>query len=186
MLNNSYHINELLIASWQSVVIIGLSSGFSIVVGLIIGIILQQTNNSNAKSVYYMNKSFGTIVNLLRAIPFIILMIALIPFSRLLVGSSIGINAAIVALIVAAVPFYARIAESALINVDQRSRKLAMTLACSPLQYIFKILLPESADELIRGGNNNNYSNYWLFSYGWYYWWRRARAISYKLWLRAF
>jgi D-methionine transport system permease protein len=93
----------------------------------------------------------SSIVNVLRAIPFIILLIALIPITRFIIGTAIGTNAAIIPLSVAAIPFIARIVESALIKVGNSLIEAGIAMGASPLQIIVKIMIPEAFPLIIHG-----------------------------------
>ena len=97
------------------------------------------------------NNSLSAIVNVIRAIPFIILLIALIPLTRLVVGTSIGTNAAIIPLSVAAIPFVARIVESILIKIGDGLVEAGLAMGASPLQIIRKIMIPEARPLLVHG-----------------------------------
>jgi D-methionine transport system permease protein len=90
----------------------------------------------------------GAVINLGRSVPFIILMVAIIPFTRRIVGTSIGTTAAIVPLTVAAIPFFARLVEGALKEVDPGVIEAAQSMGTTPLQIIFKVLLPEALPAL--------------------------------------
>ena len=102
-------------ATWQTIYMVGVAAILSVFIGGFIGILLFQISKHNARSMLYMALSF--IVNIMRSVPFIILLICLIPFTRALIGSSIGSTAAIVPLTVSAIPFFARIMETALNDV---------------------------------------------------------------------
>jgi len=143
---NHLYLNLLGPATWQTIYMVFISGFFSIFLGLILGVILHLTKPSS-----FIHKLLGLFINITRSIPYIIFMIALIPFTRLLVGTSIGINAAIVPLTLAAIPFYARIAESAIAGVAPGLVEAAVSLGASPWQIIRKVWLPEAASQLIKG-----------------------------------
>ena len=98
-----------------------------------------------------LNQTLGAIINAARSTPFIILMVAIIPFTRLIVGTSIGTNAAIVPLTIAAAPFVARIVESALKEVDAGLIEAAQAMGASPSQIILKVLIPEAMPSIVLG-----------------------------------
>jgi D-methionine transport system permease protein len=98
-----------------------------------------------------LNKILGTIVNIFRSVPFVILLIVLIPFTRLLVGKAIGTTAAIVPLSVAAIPFMGRLTETALREVDRGIIEAAQSMGASPLQIITKVLVPEALPSIAAG-----------------------------------
>lgn len=120
-------------------------------IGIPLGITLYVTDKDGLKQMLICNKILGTIVNLLRAIPFIILLIAIMPFTRLLVGTTLGINAIIVPLVVSAAPFIARMVESSLKEVDLGVIEAAESMGSSTWQIITKVLLPEAKPSLIVG-----------------------------------
>ncbi|MEN6524330.1 MAG: methionine ABC transporter permease, partial [Anaerolineaceae bacterium] len=97
------------------------------------------------------NQVIGTIVNMARSLPFIILLVLVIPFTRMVVGTTIGATAAIVPLSLAAIPFFARIAETSLREVDKGLIEAAQAMGCTTWQIIVKVLIPESISSLILG-----------------------------------
>lgn len=139
-------------ATWQTIYMVFCSSLIGILFGLITGIILFATKPGQFWQNKMINNILGLIVNITRSVPFIILLVALIPLTRLLVGTTIGTNAAIVPLAIAAIPFYARIVENALSEVSHGLIEAAHAMGASPLQIIHKVLLPESLSVLIKGG----------------------------------
>ena len=121
------------------------------VVGLPLGIILVTTERGHILENPLVNRVLATIINIGRSIPFIILMVAIIPFTRALVGTSIGTTAAMVPLTVAAIPFVARLVETALKEVDGGVVEAALALGASPFQIIWKVLIPEALPSLVSG-----------------------------------
>ena len=99
-----------------------------------------------------LNKALGVIVNLVRSIPFIILLITVMHFTRLIIGTTLGSTAVIVPLIVASAPYIARIVESSLKEVDKGVIEAAQSMGATPLQIIYKVLIPEAKPSLIVGG----------------------------------
>lgn len=128
-----------------------LSGVIAVVFGLPLGIILFTTRKGGILQNFLYNKSLSSIVNVVRAIPFIILLIALIPLTRLIVGTSIGTNAAIIPLSISAIPFMARIVESALVKVGDGLIETGLAMGSTPLQIIKKIMLPEAMPLIIHG-----------------------------------
>ena len=128
-----------------------ISSLFAYLIGLPLGVLLIVTARGGIRPHPALNTVLGWIVNIGRSIPFIILMVALIPFTRLVVGRSIGPTAAIVPLVVAAAPFVARLVESSLAEVDPRVVEAAKTMGATNWQIVYKVLLPESVPSLVRG-----------------------------------
>lgn len=127
------------------------STVFAYILGLPAGIVLVVTDKTGIRPNAAVNRVLGTIVNLLRSIPFIILLILLIPFTRLVVGTSIGTNATVVPLIIAAAPFVARLVESSLKEVDNGVIEAAQSMGASTMQIILKVMLPEAKPSLLVG-----------------------------------
>jgi D-methionine transport system permease protein len=144
-------ISLLLEGTWETLYMVGLSGFFSILGGLPLGVILMLTRPKGILRNLFMHKGLGCIVDVLRAIPFIILLIAIVPFTRLLVGTSIGTHAAIVPLSIAAIPFVARIVENALVAVDGGLLEAGEAMGATPWQLVYKILLPEARPAILRG-----------------------------------
>lgn len=127
------------------------STVLAYIIGLPLGIWVYVTTPDGIHPAPKTNTILGWIINIGRSIPFIILMVALIPFARLVVGKSIGSTAACVSLIVAAAPFIARLAESSLEELDGGVIEAAKTMGATNSQIIWKVLLPESVPSLVRG-----------------------------------
>jgi len=138
-------------ATAETMYMVVLSSFFAILIGLPLGVILYATRKDNILEHHYIQKILAFIVNVTRSIPFIILMIAIIPFTRLIVGSSIGTNAAIVPLSISAMPFIARIVENALLEVNKGLIEAATAMGATAWQIIVKILIPEAFPAIING-----------------------------------
>ena len=130
---------------------VGISCTLAVIFGLPIGVILVTTGKNNILSNPGLNQVFETIVNVGRSIPFVILMVAIMPFTRLLTGTSIGTTAAIVPLTIAAIPFVARMVETSLCEVDPGVVEAAQAIGASPWEIIIKVLIPESKPSLILG-----------------------------------
>lgn len=128
-----------------------LSAIFSLVIGFPIGILLVITKEGNIWEKRKLNQILEFIINTLRSFPFIILMICLFPLSRLIVGTTIGVNAAIVPLSISAAPFVARIVEGALNEIDKGLIEASSSMGANNLTIIFKVMIPETLPHLIHG-----------------------------------
>jgi D-methionine transport system permease protein len=113
-------------------------------IGLPLGVFLATSRSGELFAAPWLNNALGLVVNAARSTPFIILVVAIIPFTRLIAGTSIGTSAAIVPLTVAAAPFIARLIEAAIREVDQGLVEAARAMGASPLQIVWKVLLPEA------------------------------------------
>ncbi|MED1563243.1 ABC transporter permease [Alkalihalobacillus alcalophilus] len=129
----------------------GISVAASFIIGIFLGLMLYLTSKGNMWESKVVNFIFASIVNVFRSIPFIILIILLMPFTRMLMGSILGANAALPALIIGAAPFYARLVEIALREVDKGVIEAAHSMGASNFRIIWKVLLPESMPALISG-----------------------------------
>ncbi len=128
------------------------STLFAYVIGLPVGILLVTSAKDGIRPCQPLFKTLDIIVNLTRSIPFLILLIFVIPFTRLVVGTSIGSTATIVPLTLSAAPFIARLVESSLKEVDVGVIEAAQSMGASSMQIIWKVLLPEAKPSLIVGG----------------------------------
>lgn len=147
-------INLVMSATGETLVMVFFSTLFSLILGLPIGVLLHVTSSEEQGGIIpqpIFNNILGRIVNVLRSFPFIILMILLIPLSRLIVGTSIGTKATIVPLSIAAAPFVARIIESALKEVDPGVVQAAKAMGSTNAQIIIKVLIPEAMPSLVSG-----------------------------------
>ncbi|MCF6806793.1 MetQ/NlpA family ABC transporter substrate-binding protein [Thiotrichales bacterium 19S9-12] len=144
-------LSEVILSTWQTIYMVFLSSVVSILLGLILGVLLYLSAKSKSIKARLFNATLGVIVNATRSVPYIILMILLIPLTVFIIGTSIGTNASIISLTVAAIPFYARLAESAINKVDYGLIEAAESMGSTRLQIIFKVLLPEAKTQLITG-----------------------------------
>ncbi len=142
---------EFLIAGWQTFYMVALSSFLAVLLGIPLGIILLTTRNHHILENKYCHWLLGALTNTIRSIPFIILLVAIIPLTRLLTGTSIGTTAAIVPLTVAAIPFVGRMVEAALNEVASGLIEAGLSMGASPLQIITKILIPEALPGIING-----------------------------------
>lgn len=141
----------LLKASLETLYMVFVATSFTILFGLPLGIVLVITSKDHILEKPLLNRILSYIVNMMRSMPFIILMIFIIPFTRLVVGTSIGTNAAIVPLVVAAIPFFARIVETSLYEVDGGVIEAATAMGANQWEIITKVMLPEALPALILG-----------------------------------
>ncbi len=134
---------------WNTLYMVFSATFFAILIGLPLGIILTITSRGHLKEQPYLYKTLETIVNIGRSFPFAILMVALIPFTRFLIGTSLGTTASIVPLTIAAAPFVARLVETSLKDVDRHIVEAAVVMGSTTRQIIGKILLPEALPSLV-------------------------------------
>ena len=135
----------------ETLYMVAVSSLVAALLGIPLGVILVISGKGHIKENLVFNQSLGAIVNAARSTPFIILMVAIIPFTRIIAGTSIGTNAAIVPLSLAAIPFVARIVEAALKEVDAGLVEAAQAMGASPAQIILKVLIPEAMPSIVLG-----------------------------------
>jgi D-methionine transport system permease protein len=136
---------------WETLVMVGVSGSVATLLGVPLGVLLVVTERDNLIPNVPVNRVIGAIVNAVRSTPFIILLVAIIPFTRLVVGTSIGTVAAIVPLTLAATPFVGRIVENALREVDRGLIEAAQAMGATPLQIVTKVLIPEALSAIIGG-----------------------------------
>ena len=144
-------IDLLLTGTIDTLVMVGVSAIFAFLIGLPIALILVSTADFGIYPSKKINQSLGWVINITRSVPFLILMVALIPFTRWIVGTSYGVLAAIVPLTIAAIPFFARIAEVSLREVDQGLIEAAQAMGCNRKQILWHVLLPEALPGIIAG-----------------------------------
>ena len=142
--------NEIPFAIWETIYVTVLSTALAIVIGLPLGVLLVAGDVGGVrplpKPVMWL---LNVIINLLRSIPFLILMIMVFPLSRLIVGTSVGTVATIVPLVVAAFPFVARLVEGSLRELNPDIIEAAQSMGATPFQIIWKVMLPESVPSLV-------------------------------------
>ena len=136
---------------WETVYMTVLSSLISYAIGLPLGVVLNVTDREGIYPLPLLNRLLGLVVNFFRSVPFIILMVAMLPVAKLVVGVSLGNRAMIVMLVIAASPYVARMAESALKEVDAGVIEAAQSMGSSHFQIVWKVLLPEAKPALITG-----------------------------------
>ncbi|MCH7307390.1 ABC transporter permease [Acinetobacter sp. NIPH 1852] len=144
-------IDLLLTGTTDTLVMVGVSAIFAFLIGLPIALILVSTADFGIYPSKKINQSLGWVINITRSVPFLILMVALIPFTRWIVGTSYGVLAAIVPLTIAAIPFFARIAEVSLREVDQGLIEAAQAMGCNRKQILWHVLLPEALPGIVAG-----------------------------------
>jgi D-methionine transport system permease protein len=135
----------------ETLVMVGVSGGIGALFGIPLGVVLILTDRGGIRQNLAVNRGLGLIINAARSTPFIILMVAIIPFTRLVAGTSIGTAAAIVPLTVAAIPFIARLVETALREVPAGLIEAADAMGATPLQIVIKVLLPEALPGIVAG-----------------------------------
>ena len=128
-----------------------ISTALAYIIGLPLGLVLVVTDKDGIHPIPWLNSLLGMIINFFRSIPFLILLIALMPFTKMVVGTVIGSKAAIVGLWIAAAPFIARMVESSLKEVEIGVVEAAQSMGASPFQIMTKVLLPEANPSLLVG-----------------------------------
>lgn len=128
------------------------SSALAYAIGLPLGIVLVVTDKNGIKPIPFINKILGFTINVLRSVPFIILLVAVIPVTRFLVGTSIGSTATVVPLVIASAPYIARLVESSVKEVSEGVIEAAKAMGASTFQLIWKVLIPEAKPSLLIGG----------------------------------
>ena len=128
-----------------------LSTVFAYIIGLPIGLILSVTGKNGIRPIAWLNRILGIIVNVFRSIPFIILMVAMLPVAKFIVGSSLGNKAMIVTLVIAAAPYVARMVESSIAEVGGGVIEAAKAMGTPTFKIVTKVLIPEAKPSLITG-----------------------------------
>ncbi len=144
-------VSMILTGLYETLLMTAASSFFSYVIGIPLGVLLVVSDTNGIKSMPVLNGVLGSVINLIRSVPFMILLIMVIPLTRLMVGTSIGPVAVIPPLVIAAAPYIARMVESSLKEVDAGVIEAAKSMGASNMQIIFKVLLPESKPSLLVG-----------------------------------
>jgi len=142
--------NLLLKSLGETLYMLGVSAFIAAVVGIPLGILLVVTEKGGILSCPAINKPLSFIVNVIRSIPFIILMVAIIPFTRIVAGTSIGTTAAIVPLTIAAIPYTARMVETSIREIPFGLVEAAESMGATPLQIIWKVYIPEALPSIIE------------------------------------
>ncbi|MGN6086919.1 methionine ABC transporter permease [Trinickia sp.] len=136
---------------WETLVMVGISGVVGALAGLPLGVLLFLTDRGGVLQSVAANRVMGLTVNAVRSTPFIILLVAVIPLTRVIVGTSIGTAAAVVPLTIACAPFFARLVETALREVDRGLIETAEALGATTRQIVFKVLLPEALPGIVAG-----------------------------------
>ena len=136
---------------WETIYMTLISTFFAYLIGLPVGLILRMTDRDGIHPIGWLNRTLGIIVNALRSIPFIILMVAMLPVAKAIVGTSLGNKAMIVMLIIAAAPYVARMVESSLQEIKPGVIEAAQAMGASDSVIIWRVMLPEAMPSLITG-----------------------------------
>jgi len=136
---------------WETTYMVFLSTLFAYIIGMPLGVLLVVTDNNGLKPIPWLNKIMGVIVNILRSVPFIILLIVVIPLTRFIMGTATGSLATIVPLVIAAFPFVARMVEGSLKELDGGIIEAAKSMGATNIQIICKVMIPEAIPSLING-----------------------------------
>lgn len=144
-------IDLLVTGTWETLYMTVVSTAIAYVIGVPLGVVLYITGEGGIARNRAVNLAVGIVVNVLRSIPFLILLVAILPFTRFVVGTTIGSTATIVPLVVAAAPYVARMVESSLKEVDGGVIEAARAMGSSPWQIVVKVLIPEAGPSLLVG-----------------------------------
>ncbi len=139
------------LALWETIYVTLLSTFFAILLGLPLGVLLVAGEDGRIiRAPRWLLRAINWVINLLRSVPFLILMIVVFPLTRLIVGTVVGTPASIVPLVIAAFPFIARLAEGSLRELDPNIIEAAQSMGATPMQIIMKVMLPESVPSLLN------------------------------------
>ena len=152
---SDYIRDAIITGVWETFVMTFFASLFSYAVGMPLGVLLYATSKGRLLENRPVNFIVGAIVNITRSLPFLILLVLLIPFTRFIVGQSIGTTAAIVPLTIGAIPIVARMVESSLNEVQPGIIEAATSMGASPLYTIIHFIIPEATPSLLQGGAIN-------------------------------
>ena len=152
---SDYIKDAIITGVWETFVMTFFASLFSYVIGMPLGVLLYSTSRGRLLENRPVNFVLGAIINIARSLPFLILLVLLIPFTRFLVGQSIGTTAAIVPLTIGAIPIVARMVESSLNEVQPGIIEAASSMGASPLYTIIHFIIPEATPSLLQGGAIN-------------------------------
>lgn len=144
-------VSMLKTAIWETFYMVALSSLFAYVIGLPLGIVLVVTDNDGIHPIPWLQKILGLMINLLRSVPFLILLFIVLPLSKIVIGTRIGSPAIVIPLTIAAAPYIARVVESSFREIDPGVIEAAKSMGASTWQIIWKVLLPESRPSLLLG-----------------------------------
>ena len=143
-------VTEFPVAIWETFYVTVLSTLFAVIIGLPLGVLLVAGEKNGVTPLpAWLMKALNVVINLLRSVPFLILMVLVFPLTRLIVGTVVGTPASIVPLVIAAFPFIARMVESSLREINPNIIEMAQSMGASPMQIITKVMIPESVPSLI-------------------------------------
>jgi len=148
---DSSTVTMVLIGLLETIYMTFLSTLLAYLIGLPLGVLLVTSDENGILPLPKTNRVINIIVNIVRSVPFLILLIAVIPFTRFVLGTTIGSTATVVPLVIAAAPFIARLVESSIKEVDKGVIEAAVSMGCSPFQIIYKVMIPEAVPSLING-----------------------------------
>lgn len=151
MFKTLWQNGDFWVAAWETTYMTLLSALISYALGLPLGILISVTDENGIHPIKWLNKTLGVIVNIFRSIPFIVLMVAMLPVAKFVVGTSLGNSAVVVMLVIAATPYIARMVESSIKEVDSGIIEAAQAMGTSNFQIIYKVLIPEAKPSLIVG-----------------------------------
>lgn len=144
-------LNEFPFALWETLYSTLLATLISVIIGLPLGVLLVVGKEDSIMPINkFVLKVMNLVINLLRSVPFLILMVVLIPFTRLILKTAVGTVASIVPLVVASFPFIARLVETSLNEVDKDIIEMALSMGASPIQIVCKVMLPEALPSLVN------------------------------------
>ncbi|QYO69435.1 ABC transporter permease [Vibrio cholerae] len=146
----AFNSDLLLTATWQTLYMVAIAGVVGFALGIPLGVILHTTKKEGLLENLPLNRALGAVVNIGRSVPFLVLMVAIIPVTKLIVGTFIGTTAAIVPLTIGAIPFVARLIEGALLEVPTGLVEAAQSMGATPLQIIRKVLLPEALPTILN------------------------------------
>ncbi len=135
----------------ETLIMVGVSTFFSLIIGMMLATILISTDNDGPMENRFIYRALDIVINILRSLPFVILMVVVVPITRVIAGKSIGTTAAIVPLTIAAAPFVSRIIENSLKEVDSGVIEAAKSLGATKTQIIFKIMIKEALPSIASG-----------------------------------
>ena len=144
-------VTMLKTAIWETFYMVALSSLFAYVIGLPLGIVLVVTDTDGIYPIPWLQKILGLVINLLRSVPFLILLFIVLPLSKMIIGTRIGSPAIVIPLTIAAAPYIARVVESSFREIDAGVIEAAKSMGATTWQIIWKVLLPESRPSLLLG-----------------------------------
>jgi len=141
----------LLDGTLDTLYMVGLAALFTVIIGLLLGVLLFLTRRDGVLPAPVLNQVIGSVVNVGRSLPFIVLLIALIPFTRIIIGTTLGSTAAVVPITIGAFPFFARVVENALDEVDKGRIEAILSMGGNVWHIVGKVLLPEALPAILAG-----------------------------------